>query len=77
MNLYLIYQTENNDYDTYDSVVVASESESDARTINPDYRGFKARHSAWCSSPDKVNVKFLCSGYDGERGIVLASFNAG
>jgi hypothetical protein len=35
MNLYLISQNANDDYDTYDSAVVAAKSESDARTINP------------------------------------------
>ena len=36
MNLYLLTQRTNNGYDTYDSCVVAAESESDARTIHPD-----------------------------------------
>jgi hypothetical protein len=35
MNLYLITQQENRDYDTYDSAVVAAKSEQDARSINP------------------------------------------
>ena len=35
MNLYLISQDVNNDYDTFDSAVVAAESEGDARTISP------------------------------------------
>lgn len=33
MNLYLISQDVNNDYDTYDSAVVAAESEEEARGI--------------------------------------------
>lgn len=38
MNLYLMRQDENNNYDTYDSVVVAAKSPKDARTIHPgDY----------------------------------------
>lgn len=35
MNLYLISQTENLTYDTYDSAVVAAESEAQARDIHP------------------------------------------
>lgn len=36
MNLYLISQDVNIDYDTYDSVVVAAESEGEARGIHPN-----------------------------------------
>ncbi len=39
LNLYLISQTENNDYDTYDSAVVAAASEEEARLIYPDNWG--------------------------------------
>lgn len=35
MNIYLIWQTVNRGYDTYDSVVVCAESEEDAKTIYP------------------------------------------
>ena len=35
MNLYLISQNRNNGYDTYDSAVVAAESEEKARMIRP------------------------------------------
>lgn len=35
MNLYLISQDVNNDYDTYDSAVVAASNEEDARNIHP------------------------------------------
>jgi hypothetical protein len=35
MNIYLISQDKNSDYDTYDSAVVAAESEQDAREIHP------------------------------------------
>jgi len=35
MNLYLLTQSENDDYDTYDSCVVAAESEETAKTIHP------------------------------------------
>lgn len=35
MKLYLLKQYINNDYDTFDSCVVAAENEDDARTIHP------------------------------------------
>ena len=35
MNLYKISQSANNDYDTYDSAIVAAENEEEARKINP------------------------------------------
>lgn len=35
MNLYLISQTQNQTYGTYDSAVVAAESENHARAIHP------------------------------------------
>ena len=35
LNLYLISQNVNNDYDTFDSAVVAARDEEDARSIHP------------------------------------------
>ena len=35
MKLFLISQKENNDYDTYDSAVVAAENEEIAKEMNP------------------------------------------
>ena len=35
LNLYLISQTANNGYDTFDSAVVAARDEEDARSIHP------------------------------------------
>ena len=35
MRLWLISQTKNNDYDTYDSAVVAAETVRDARMVHP------------------------------------------
>ena len=36
MNIYLISQTENTGYDTYDSAVVCAENEEEARTTHPN-----------------------------------------
>lgn len=40
MNIYLVSRTDNIGYDEYDSIVVAAESEEDARIIDPsDFSG--------------------------------------
>ncbi len=36
MNLYRLTQEVNNDYDTYDSCIVAAKTEDEARLIHPD-----------------------------------------
>lgn len=46
MKLWLISQYENNNYDTYDSAVVAAETEEEARNIYPDN---------WDNNPKKWN----------------------
>jgi len=43
MNIYKISQTQNNDYDTYDSAVVIAENEKAAKRIHPDGR------TVWCN----------------------------
>lgn len=78
MNLYLLSQDENNDYDTYDSMVVAAESEEEARNIMPGAYNWDDRYNAWCSSPDKVKVRSIGVAVEGtKKGTILASFNAG
>ena len=78
MNLYKISQTDNDDYNTFDSAIVCAVSEYDAKTINPDGREWGYRWSAWCKSPDDVTVELLGTALDGvKRGVVLGSFRAG
>lgn len=86
MNLYLLSQDKNNDYDTYDSAVVAAESEDDARKIHPseyrqdwdgseNYGGYPVND--WTASAN-VAVKLIGVAAEGiERGVVCSSFNAG
>ena len=81
MNLYLLSQKENNDYDTYDSAVVAAESENAARLIHPNgYLPVDEWDSlgTWVQNPNHVSVKLIgtvaaCVA----AGVVLSSFNAG
>jgi hypothetical protein len=85
MNLYLIWQTEDNSYDTYDSAVVCASNEDEARHMDPSYPDGRARtwpgrryYDDWCSSPDAVNVKLIGAAADGMvRSVVCSSFNAG
>lgn len=74
MNLYIIRQTVNNEYDTYDSAVVAAESDDDARTILP---GYASSEKSWCR-PDQVIVELIGVAKDGiKRGTIVAAHNAG
>lgn len=86
MNLYLISQNEFSGYDMFDSAVVCAESEESARKIHP-YEGrswidpstvWDDSCGSWCSSPDKVTAVLIGIASEGmEKGVVLASFNAG
>ena len=79
MNLYKISQNENIGYDTYDSAIVAAESEDKAKLIHPDkHDEFGCLYGSWCSSPDLVKVIYIGIAAEGTKpGVILASFNAG
>jgi hypothetical protein len=86
MKLWKISQKVNNDWDTYDSAVVAAETENDARYTEPthdndtvsEWNGIATRWSSWCDAKDVI-VEYL-----GEtdrvipnKTVIVASFNAG
>lgn len=78
MKLFHISQTENNNWDTFDSAVVAAETDKDARNIHPIRDGWEPGDGTWCSSPDKVIVRYLGEARKGTLpGVICASFNAG
>ena len=79
MKLWFIKRPESEvDYDTFDSAIVAAETEEEAKTINPCSRGWGYRYTAWTKSPENVTATYIGMAKDGtERGIILASFNAG
>lgn len=68
MKIFHIYQSVNNDYDTYDSAVVVAETAEDAKKIHPngdyvwngskwmqhfdDGRVFERNTSSWCTPED-------------------------
>lgn len=102
MNLYLISQDINSGYDTYDSAVVAAESEKDAREIHPssfvthvnndkwmgtypggdcngdEYEAGWGACGEWVEFSDIKHVTVELLGETSkDKGVVLASFNAG
>ena len=83
MKLFLISQTENDDYDTYDSAVVCAPDEDAARLMDPGKDNgtpadFGRQYSSWCSSADKVTVQLIGDAAPGlPLGVVCSSFNAG
>jgi len=83
MNLYLLTQNEVGGYDTYDSCVVAAETEEEAKKIHPsDYVRNNAydwgKDGTWASSPESVSADLIGIAAEGtETGVILASFNAG
>ena len=48
MNLYLVSQDVNNDYDTYDSFVCVADNEGDARKIHPASSDYQVVGGNWC-----------------------------
>lgn len=88
MKLWLISQTINNDYDTYDSAVVRAETAEQAQKIHPDeknegsppdYKWWEGDTSwnSWAYTLNDVKVVELGLSLDSTPGVVCASFNAG
>ncbi len=87
MKLWLLTQGERCSYDTFDSVVVAAETEEEAKKIHPteiwdwareEPYDFWKNQSFWAKTPEGVDAELLGEAVAGtEAGIVLASFNAG
>ena len=80
MKLYLLEQNENRAYNTYDSCLVCAENEADARTIDPEGNKFKEnkRWSSWAIGKEAITCKEIGEANDKqERGVIIASFNAG
>jgi hypothetical protein len=86
MNLYLISQSDNSGYDTYDSAVVCASNEDEARNMSPstgepmDWASpSKYYFSNWVSRADRVCVELLGPATSDQTvaGVICASFNAG
>ena len=93
MKLYLISQSVNNDWDTYDSAVVVAENETQAKHTSPcihyvwkdgcwnfvysEVDVRKDEHSTWCE-PEDVQVQYIGEASESTKlGVVLSSFKAG
>jgi len=88
MKLWLISQDPKNvDYDTYDSAVVAAETEELARMTHPNgwdsesydgpWSGVDEGFTSWCDAV-KVVVEYIGEAKEGTKaGVICASFNAG
>jgi len=80
LNLYYLTQDDNRGYDTYDSCIVAAESEEEARQIHPGgYPNWgDSFGGTWARNPKNVQVEFIgVAASHIKAGVVLASFNAG
>ncbi len=80
MKIYLLSQDDNNNYDTYDSIIVCAESEEDARTITPYGGPFveNERCSSWAKKSSAISCEEIGEANDKQiRGVIIASFNAG
>jgi hypothetical protein len=80
MNIYKIYQTENQNYDTYDECVVCAIDEDDAKSIHPSGNDLKdcEYHRDWLSDKSLIFCKYIgIADPSIKRGVICASFNAG
>jgi len=93
MNLYLLSENESKGWDTYDSAIVAAESEEEARKICPSgmyewndgwvyhpdaLYGSRRRRSDWANDIANISVKLIgVADPTVARGVILASFSAG
>lgn len=81
MNLYLLTQDVNMGWDTYDSAIVCAESEEEAVKIHPNGEIWGTVYQwdyAWAENPSLVKCRKIGVADESiEKGVVLASFNAG
>lgn len=82
MNLYLLQQSVNTGWDTYDSMIICATDPEEA--IELSYKQFgshcKDRHYVWVmySCKDQIEVKLIGTATEElEKGVMLSSFNAG
>lgn len=90
MEIYLISQSVNDDYDTYDSAIVIAESEEEAKKIHPDgnydykenntllrFNESDEDYGSWAKK-EYIEVKLIgVANKDAIKGVVCSSYNAG
>ena len=80
MNIYLLSQDVNKGYDTFNACVVGAESEEDAKTIAPTNCSMDDIYttSTWARHTEDVKCKCIGKADPSiQRGLIIASFNAG
>ena len=81
MKIYKLEQTDNNGYDTFDSIIVCAKNEEDARLITPDELhpvGDGYRFTTWAKQHENIICEEIGEANEKqERGIILGSFNSG
>ncbi len=80
MNLYLLTQSANAGWDTYDSCIVSAECVSAAKFIRPDkcsWEDAAEGYGDWAMYPSEVTVELIGLSLVAESKVILASFNAG
>lgn len=80
MKIFLLSQNVNTEYDTYDAIIVVAHDAEDAKTIDPKGDHFKdeGQWTSWVHSIEDINVTEIGEANEmQQRGVILASFNAG
>lgn len=85
MNLYLIEKTDQFDFDSYESAVVAAPGPDEARRTDPGSgsqliteNDWNRVASSWCNNISYVTADYLGVATEGvEQGVILAKFNPG
>lgn len=79
MKIYKIWQTVNNDYDTYDGFVVYANNEDEAKQIQPlNIENDIHYRTDWVNKVEDIQIEYLGEAKeDADVGIILSSFNAG
>jgi hypothetical protein len=87
MHLYLVSQAENDDWNTYESMVVCASDAETARRVSPltgsvkdvdSYGRFVDPCTTWAQQLNSVTVKYIGVAHESVLpGVVCASFNAG
>lgn len=81
LKLFRLSQSENINYDTYDSCIVCAENEEGAKSIDPnggEFKEPKIGKGDWALTKEGIKCEEIgIANENQERGVILASFNAG
>ena len=79
MKIYRVWQNKNNDYDTYDSAVIAASSLNRAKRISIEEFSFPGiSFNTWVAKIKDVHATEIGEAKEGvTEGVIVSSFNAG